>query len=70
MKTRQHHTDRIEICRNCLGKGIVNPDKDKTGLIRRLVGCPDRQLPCPVCNGSGRVKKTTDITITVEAFVN
>lgn len=68
MKTRQYHSDRIEICRNCLGTGIVNPEKDKTGLIRRILDCDGRKHPCHVCNGSGRVRKVTDITIMVEAY--
>ena len=55
-KTRQFDFEKIEVCRNCGGTG-----KEKTvlGLLRSR---------CPVCEGSGRVKKTTEITITVRAF--
>ena len=55
-KTRQYEFKKIEICRNCNGTG-----KEKTilGLLRNS---------CPVCDGSGRVEKTTDITITVRPY--
>ncbi|MBR6905208.1 MAG: hypothetical protein IKN32_10200 [Bacteroidales bacterium] len=53
-KIRQITFDKIEICRNCGGTG-----KEKT--IRALF-----KSTCPVCNGSGRVDKHTEINITVE----
>lgn len=62
-KTRNYKFDKIEICRNCLGTGIVKPDK---GFFERMLDCPHRTVTCPVCQGSGRVDKTTEITITVE----
>ena len=53
-KTRNYKFDKIEICRNCLGVGkLKSLFKDTT---------------CHVCEGSGRVSKTTEITITVEPF--
>lgn len=55
-KVRQHESKRIEICRNCGGTG-----KDKS-----IMGLLDGK--CHVCNGSGRVEKTTNITITVKSF--
>ncbi len=51
-KVRKFTSERIEICRNCLGSGTV----DALFTTKR----------CPVCEGSGRVDKTTEITITVE----
>ena len=55
-KVRQYKSDRIEICRNCGGTG-----KEKTilGLLKNT---------CPVCDGSGRVEKHTEITITVKPY--
>ena len=53
-KVRKFTSERIEICRNCLGVGMV-----ETVL-------PFSTKRCPVCEGSGRVDKTTEITITVE----
>ena len=50
-KTRNYKFDKIEICRNCLGMGLLD------GLFTAK--------QCPVCEGSGRVDKTTEITITV-----
>ena len=55
-KTRNYKFDKIEICRNCLGMGMV-----ETIL-------PFTAKRCPVCEGSGRVSKTTEITITVNPF--
>ena len=51
-KVRKFTSERIEICRNCLGSGKV----EELFTTKR----------CPVCEGSGRVDKTTEITITVE----
>ena len=53
-KTRNYKFDKIEICRNCLG----------TGMVETVL--PFSTKRCPVCEGSGRVDKTTEITITVE----
>ena len=55
-KTRNYKFDKIEICRNCLGTGVVD------SLL------PFTTKQCPVCDGSGRVEKHTEITIKVEAF--
>ncbi len=51
-KQRNYKCSKIEICRNCLGSGTV----EALFTTKR----------CPVCEGSGRVDKTTEITITVE----
>lgn len=67
MKTRNYHIDKIEICRNCKGSGMVHPQVEGSRLLRRLQ-CPDRLVTCEVCGGSGRVKKASDITITVEPY--
>lgn len=55
-KVRQYGFEKIEICRNCGGTG-----KDKT-----IMGLLDSK--CPVCEGSGRVEKHTEINITVRSF--
>lgn len=55
-KVRQYKFDKIEICRNCGGTG-----KEKT--IRSLF-----KSKCPVCNGSGRVDKHTEINITIKPY--
>ena len=54
-KTRNYKFDKIEICRNCLGEG----------KLKSLF----KYTTCPVCEGSGRVRKTGEITITVEPFM-
>lgn len=55
-KERQYQFTKIEICRNCGGTGR---EKTIIGLLRNA---------CTVCGGSGRVEKTTDISITVRPF--
>lgn len=55
-KTRNYKFDKIEICRNCLGMGVVD------SLL------PFTTKQCPVCEGSGRVEKHTEITITVKPY--
>lgn len=50
-----YRTSRIDICRNCGGMGEVSGD-------------PDRPFPktCPVCDGKGRVRRTTEGVLTIE----
>jgi len=65
MKIRNYISDRIEICRNCLGTGTVEEEKGGiTGLFRPGF----LKAECPVCGGSGRVRKIVDITITIEPY--
>ncbi|MBQ8958874.1 MAG: hypothetical protein IJ057_10350 [Bacteroidales bacterium] len=66
-KVRQYESKRIEICRNCGGTGHVTPKVEGNFLLRRLQ-CPERLVPCDVCDGSGRVEKTINIAITVKSF--
>lgn len=55
-KERKYQFTKIEICRNCGGTG-----KEKT--VMALF-----KSRCPVCDGSGRIEKHTEITITVRPF--
>lgn len=64
-KVRQYKYDTIEICRNCGGVGHVKPEQ---GILSSLLDCQDRTERCPVCEGSGRVTVTKDVTITVESY--
>lgn len=57
-KMREYEFTKIEICRNCGGTGR---ERSVLGLIKG---------ECPVCDGSGRVRKTTEITVTVRPFGN
>lgn len=61
-KERKYKYDTIEICRNCGGSGMV----DRKGLLHVLGGF--RPDVCPVCEGSGRVSVTRDVTVTVESY--
>jgi DnaJ-class molecular chaperone len=47
---------RIEMCRNCRGAGMIRVDDASTPSM------------CPVCGGSGRVKKTVKIHLVVEPY--
>ncbi len=58
-KVRQYKFDTIEICRNCGGTGSVTI---KGLLLGRRV------KDCDVCDGTGRVTVTKDVTITVESY--
>ena len=66
-KERQYQFDRIEVCRNCGGSGMVHPQVEGNWLLRRMQDA-GRLVACDVCNGTGRVEKHTEITITVRAF--
>lgn len=62
---KERHFDKktVEICRNCQGTGRVIPTPCAGPN-------PGEQIPivCPVCRGSGRVKKTKNIKITIEPY--
>ena len=58
-KERKYKYDNIEICRNCGGTGIAD-----LNLITGITS----QGYCPVCEGSGRVTVTRDVTVTVESY--
>lgn len=62
-KVRNYDKETIEVCRNCKGTGIAYFERDANGEVRRC-----EPHPCPVCGGSGRVKKTLDIEITIEPY--
>lgn len=65
-KVRQYESTKIEICRNCKGSGMVHAQLEGNWLIRRMQS--DLVATCDVCNGTGRVEKHTDITVTVRSF--
>lgn len=64
-KVRNYEKESIEVCRNCKGTGIVY-----TVPEFHPYGREDDPQPCecPVCRGSGRVKKTLNIEITIEPY--
>lgn len=67
-KERQYQFEKIEICRNCGGMGRVEPERE--WRLKRILGLPKGVASgeCEVCGGTGRVKKRTEITITVRPF--
>lgn len=64
-KVRNYEKESIEVCRNCKGTGIAY-----TVPEFHPYGREDDPQPyeCPVCRGSGRVKKTLNIEITIEPY--
>ncbi len=50
------HIERIEICRNCQGRGTDYDLGDASTIT------------CRVCNGKGRVRVIKDIVITIETI--
>ena len=68
-KVREYKSDRIEICRNCGGTGVVEPERE--WRLKRIVKGLSHEIEsgqCQVCKGSGRVRKHTEITVTVRSF--
>lgn len=64
-KVRNYDKESIEVCRNCKGTGVAY-----TVPEFHPYGKEDDPIPykCPVCNGSGRVKKRLKIEITIEPY--
>ena len=62
IKKRQYSHENIEICRNCGGTGMAESEGFPSVFSGECAGV------CPVCDGSGRVTVTRDVTVTVESF--
>lgn len=64
-KVRNYDKESIEVCRNCKGTGVAYTEPEF-----HPYGKEDDPQPyeCPVCQGSGRVKKTLNIKITIEPY--
>lgn len=64
-KVRNYNKESIEVCRNCKGTGVAY-------TVPELHPCGKEDDPqpyeCPICRGSGRVKKTLNIKITIEPY--
>lgn len=55
-KVRNVTKQRVEVCRNCNGLGLINMgDRAKT-------------RSCSICEGSGHVVKTLEIAITITPY--
>lgn len=59
-KRREFSRDTIEVCRNCRSEGEVWGDED--------IYCNIQRVTCPVCGGSGLVRKRIEGTVTVEPY--
>lgn len=57
-KERTYNKVRIEVCRNCHGVGLIRTEGNNYGN--------QGLQQCPICRGSGRVKKTMNVNITIE----
>lgn len=58
-KRREFSRTSVEVCRNCKADGYVS------GID---VSCETVITKCPICGGSGLIKKTTVGMITVEPY--
>jgi DnaJ-class molecular chaperone len=65
MSRQKYHKSAVQICGECLGEGEV---WQRTELARH--GSSDHDagiiVTCGTCSGSGMVKVTRDVTITVD----
>jgi DnaJ-class molecular chaperone len=52
MKTRDYNLKNVEVCRACVGEGVVLTDSKK-------------EVVCAICNGSGLVTVNKDLTIRI-----
>jgi DnaJ-class molecular chaperone len=50
---RDYNIRNVEICRRCIGEGIVTDEISRKETI------------CPICSGSGMVTVTKDLSITI-----
>ena len=57
-KRREFARDSIEVCRNCKNDGVV--------VVESFNG--HHKVPCPVCEGSGLVRKRIVGEVTVEPY--
>lgn len=65
-------------CRSCRGEGRVRQiKKTPFGSITKFIICPEcegqgtiPEQPCNVCNGEGRIKKSTEFEFTIPAGVD
>ena len=62
----RHKHPKLEICRDCLGEGLIYTF-DKYDLLHQE---PLGPYECPTCQGHGRVWVSKIITTTVVPFKN
>lgn len=59
-KRTEFNRDTIEVCRNCKSRGKVEA----------YMLCGPELVTCPVCGGSGLVRKKIVGVVTVEPYTN
>jgi len=64
-KRKEFAYDKIELCRNCKGTGVAYTVPEFHPYRKEDDPQP---YECSVCQGSGRVKKTLNIEITIEPY--
>nr|DAY55002.1 MAG TPA: chaperone protein [Caudoviricetes sp.] len=64
-KKRKYCQETIEVCRNCKGCGVVQPTPEFHPHGKEII-LPS--VPCPVCAGSGRIKRRSHIEITITPY--
>lgn len=66
MEVKNYHTTAVQICGECQGEG-----SKLTAVVVYRHGSTDDQdrTRCATCDGTGRVKITKDITLTIAPHV-
>lgn len=71
-KRREFTRDTIEVCRNCKAEGKVDAvaEVERTSSPRHVKTDEVRtsKVKCPVCDGSGLVRKHIEGSVTVEPY--
>lgn len=76
-KERSYDFKKVDVCRNCQGKGMVPevtfeplPAYSRGQAILRTCSPTEMDVRCEVCEGSGRVWKTTHVDIIIEPYMD
>ena len=59
-KRTEFSRDSIEVCRNCKSDGSIFAEDIHCNLVK---------IPCPICGGSGLVRKHIEGYVTIEPHV-
>ncbi|MDR2131000.1 MAG: hypothetical protein LBP56_07550 [Odoribacteraceae bacterium] len=66
-KRRDYNRESVEVCRNCKGSGVVHGPAAFHAHGREV---DPEAVECAVCKGSGRVRKSLAVRVTIEPYVN
>lgn len=69
-KERSYDFKKVDVCRNCHGRGRVIEHAPAKPSLRFNPEQVDtfNEIECEVCEGTGRIVKTTHVDITIESY--